>query len=267
MRSGVTLADDVSQIGAAKAGDVFVGVTEAELLDDIVADALSGAGGEGDNGEVGKKFAEAAKLAILGAEVVAPFGDAMGFVDGEEGNRHAAEPGGRAVEGDAFRRKIEKAVVALAGAAKDETALVARERAIEKSGGDAHLFELRDLVLHQGDQWRNNYHGAPPVEDRGQLVAERLATTRGHHYASVASRSDAPDNVLLAWAERFVAPIAAQGLGKRRGAFRRVVLFGHRRPQSCHGSLSGPRSGPSAMQQGQHDGGCNIRLCFVICQM
>ena len=247
MRSGVTLADDVSQIGAAKAGDVFVGITEAELLDDIVADALSRAGGEGDDGEVRKKFAEAAKLAVLGAEVVAPFGDAMGFVDGEEGNRHAAEPGGRAVEGDAFGRKIEKAVVALAGAAKDETALVARKRTIEKSGGDTHLFELRDLVLHQGDQWRNNYHGAPPVEDCGQLVAERLATTRGHHHASVASCSDAPDNVLLAWAERFVAPIAVQGLGKRRGVFRRVVLFGLRRPQSCHGSLSGPRSGPSGM--------------------
>src|SRR6266513_1595535 len=146
--------------------------------------------------------------------------------------------------------------------AKNETALVARERAIEKSGGDAHLFELRDLVLHQGDQWRHNYHGAPPVEDRGQLVAERLATTRGHHYASVASRSDAPDNVLLAWAERFVAPIAAQGLRKRRGAFRRVVLFGHRRPQSCHGSLSGPRSGPSAMQQGQRDGGLQYSPLF-----
>jgi len=71
----------------------------------------------------------------------------MGFIDGEERNRHAAKPGGCAVEGDALRREIEKAVVALAGAAEDEAARGRSKRAIEKTGGDAHLFELRDLVL------------------------------------------------------------------------------------------------------------------------
>src|SRR4029077_6140491 len=57
LRSGVTLANDVSQIGAAKAGDVLVGIAQAELLDNVVADALGGAGGEGGDGAVGKEFA------------------------------------------------------------------------------------------------------------------------------------------------------------------------------------------------------------------
>ncbi len=96
----------------------------------------------------------------------------MGFIDGEERNRHAAKPGRCAVEGDALRREIEKAVVALAGAAKDEAARVVRKRAIEKTGGGAHLFELRDLVLHQSDQRGDDHHGALCVEHGGQLVAE-----------------------------------------------------------------------------------------------
>ena len=97
LHPGVTLANDVSKIGAAKAGDMFVGIAKAELLDDVVADALRGAGGESGDGAIREEFAEAAELAIFGAEVMSPFGDAMGFVDREEGYGHAAEPCRRTV--------------------------------------------------------------------------------------------------------------------------------------------------------------------------
>jgi len=123
--SAVALANDVAQIGTAKAGDVLVRIAKAELLDDVVADPLGGAGGESGYRTVRKKFAQPAKLAILGAEIVSPFGDAMGLIDREERDGHAAEPGGSAVEGDAFGREIEEAIVALAGAAKDHAASVA----------------------------------------------------------------------------------------------------------------------------------------------
>ena len=84
LRSCVTLANNVTQVGTAKAGDVSVRIAQAELLDDVVANALGGAGGEGGDGTIGEEFAEAAKLPIFGAEVMAPFGDAMCFVDGEK---------------------------------------------------------------------------------------------------------------------------------------------------------------------------------------
>src|SRR5205823_1973582 len=48
LRSGAASANDVSQIGAAKAGNVLVGIAQAELLDDVVADALGGAGGRSE---------------------------------------------------------------------------------------------------------------------------------------------------------------------------------------------------------------------------
>ena len=125
LRFGVALANNVPQIGAAKAGDVLVRIAQAELIDDVVADPLGGAGSESGDWAVGKELAEAAELAILGPEVVAPFGDAMCLIDREERDGHAAEPGGSAVEGDAFGREIEEAIVALAGAAKDHAASVA----------------------------------------------------------------------------------------------------------------------------------------------
>ena len=76
---------------------MFVRIAQTELLDDVMADALGGAGGKGGDRAVGEKFAEAAELAIFGAEVVAPLGDAMGFVNGEERDGDTAEPGRSAV--------------------------------------------------------------------------------------------------------------------------------------------------------------------------
>src|SRR5260370_36727922 len=115
---------------------MLVRIAQAKVFDDVVANALRGGGSERRGGAVRKKLAQAAKLPIFGAEVVSPFGDAMGFVDGKEGDRHAAEPGGSSVEGDALWREIEKAGVAFAGAAKGDAARVAGKGGVEKTGGE-----------------------------------------------------------------------------------------------------------------------------------
>ena len=83
---------DVIQIRAMEAGDVFVGLAELELFDDVVADVLGGAGGEGGDGAIGEMGAQIIELAVFGAEFVAPFGDAVGFVDYEIGDGNVAQP-------------------------------------------------------------------------------------------------------------------------------------------------------------------------------
>src|ERR1700686_4628004 len=98
--------------GPAKAGNVLVRIAQAELLDNVVANALGGAGGERRDGVVGKEFAELAELAVLRTEFVTPFGNAMRFIDGEKGERQAFQPLRSVAEGDAFRRKIDEAVFA-----------------------------------------------------------------------------------------------------------------------------------------------------------
>ena len=92
LRARVALFDHVTQIGAMKAGDVLIGIAQAELLDDVVADVARGAGGEGGDGAIGEMLSEAGELAIFGTEFVAPLGNAMRFVNCEERNGHLTEP-------------------------------------------------------------------------------------------------------------------------------------------------------------------------------
>ena len=97
------------QIGAVEAGDEFEWIAEAELADDVVPDVLGGAGGKSGDGQFRKFTAQAAEEAILRAEIMAPFGDTMRFVDDEEGERERLEPAEGAFLCDGFGRQIEKA--------------------------------------------------------------------------------------------------------------------------------------------------------------
>ena len=103
------------------------------------------------------------------------------------------------------------------------------------------MFELRDLVLHESDERRDDNHGALGVEHGWQLVAERFAPAGGHDDAGVASCGDAADDVLLAGAEGIVAPVAVQGLGEATIRLLGEVLLGDQWRQSCHSSRSWPK--------------------------
>ena len=66
--------------------------------------------------------------------------------------------------------------------------------------GDAQLSaevaDHVDLVLHQGDEWRND-DGRAFRHQCGQLVAKRLAASRGHQYEGVIAAKDAFDDFFL----------------------------------------------------------------------
>jgi len=212
LHGSFALADEVAEVFAAEAGDGFEGVAEVELVDDVVADLAGGAGGEGRDGMIGEKSAELAELAVFGAEVVAPLGDAMGFVDGEEGERDLLEPLGGAVHEGALGGDVHEAVFASDGFLFEFAAVGFDDGAVEEDGGDAHLAELRDLVLHEGDQRRDDYGGAVLLKHGGKLVAERFAATGGHDDADVAARGEGADDFFLAGTEGVVAPVALEGV-------------------------------------------------------
>lgn len=50
-----------------------------------MTDGEGGGCGEADYGDGGEGGAEVGEVGVCGAEVVAPFGDAVGFVDGDTG--------------------------------------------------------------------------------------------------------------------------------------------------------------------------------------
>src|ERR1051325_6615752 len=207
LRFRVTLAHDIAVIGAPETGDVLERVAKMELLDDVLAHRARGACRKRCDGMVGKEVAQPAQLPVLGPEVVAPFGNTVSLIDGKEGNGHFFEPIRGSVEGDAFGRKIKQTIRPFARLSQSLVPFPARNRTIDKARWDSHLRELRGLVLHQGNQWGDDYRRSLLVEDRRQLVAQGLAAAGGHDHAGVATRNNAMHNLFLPWAKRFVAPI------------------------------------------------------------
>jgi len=59
-----------------------------------------------------------------------------------------------------------------------------RERGVELRGAHAEFAECGDLVVHEGDEWRDHDADGRPHEG-GDLVAERLAAARGHEHQRV----------------------------------------------------------------------------------
>ena len=162
--------DAVGKVGPVEAGDKAARRPQLQERHDIVLHALSGGRGQSQQRHFGK-VAQFAQLAVLGTEIVAPFADAVGFVNGEQRDRPALERGEEIGQHKAFGRHVKQAVLALIQAAKAGAAFRAAQRRIEKRGRHADGLERVHLVFHQGDQ-RRNHHGQARAGERGQLEAE-----------------------------------------------------------------------------------------------
>ncbi len=75
--------DGEVEVFTVKAGDEFSGLGNGEGGFDVCPDSFGGSGGDGDTGGIGQAIANVDELAVFGAKIVAPFGDAVGFVDGQ----------------------------------------------------------------------------------------------------------------------------------------------------------------------------------------
>ena len=135
----------------------------AELLGDVVGHPGVGGGGRGQHRDaVGQVGEEGADPAVVGAEVVAPVGDAVGLVDDEQ-------PAGR---GQPRQHLVAEAgVVEPLGADQEHVDLAGGDRVLDRLplldvGGvdgdraDAGALGGGDLVAHQRQQRRDD-HGRP----------------------------------------------------------------------------------------------------------
>src|ERR1700693_543695 len=85
--------------------------------------------------------AQAAQLPVLGSELVAPFRDAMGFIDGEERNRYAREPSDGLGFRQALGRKVEQTIRALRRPRNDARLLRPGDRAVQYGRWNTHVGE------------------------------------------------------------------------------------------------------------------------------
>ena len=186
-------------------------LAQLELANDVMPHALRGACSEGRDGAVRKMSAQAAELAVFRPELVAPFRNAMRFVNREEQDRHALQPVVGVLARQPLRRKIQETISARARLLDHSRLLHRRNRTVQQRRRNSHLSELRHLILHQRDQGRDDDDGLVRRHCGGQLVAQRLPASRGHDDAGVAACQQAAHDALLQRAKRVVSPVTAQG--------------------------------------------------------
>ena len=143
-------------------------------MEDVALDLGRGRGGQGDEGALTNLVDDGADAAILGAEVMAPFGDTMRLIDGEEGNLDGAQKVDVFLLGQGFGGHIEQLALAFDDVLLDLVDGRFGERRVDEVG---HIVFLRkvahgiDLILHEGNERRNN-NGCAFHEQRRKLVAK-----------------------------------------------------------------------------------------------
>ncbi len=151
-------------------------------------------------GTRGEPLGENLELAVFGTEVVAPLGDAVRLVDGEQRQLRAREQRQRPLLQQPLGRDIEDIEAARGDAAFERRLLAIVERRVEERGPDADLGQRLHLVLHQRDQRRDDDAGAGSNESR-DLVAQRLAAAGRHQRQRIAAGDHGGDDVGLMRAE------------------------------------------------------------------
>ena len=228
---GVVLFDHgVADVRSVETGQENPCFAQAQALQDFVACCLVGGGGQRDARNLGVAFVQRGELQVFRAEIVAPLRDAVRFVDGEQGQLagfgERVEHGQRAVEQQAFRGDVDEVELAAEDRLFDRLRFAPVEGGVEAGGLDAELGQRIDLVLHQGDEGRND-HGAARAEQGGNLVAQALAAAGGHENQGIAAAGDMADDLgLFAAKGRVAEDVTQDAEGAGRGGHRGFQLSG-----------------------------------------
>jgi hypothetical protein len=226
----VLLADEAQQLSARRVfrGDAIADVgpvetlhegarlAQVQALDDLAARGRIGGGGQRDARHRGVALRQHRELQVLLAEVMPPLRDAMRLVDREEGDRELIEQREAALGDQPLRREVQEIQLAGARAALHRLRGLPVERRIQELGAHPGLLQRRDLVLHQRDQRRDDDAHAL-AQQRGQLVADRLAAAGRHQHQGVAAGRDVRDDLGLVGPEGGVAEDVVEEARGARG--------------------------------------------------
>ena len=191
-------------------------VLQAEHLLNIRTHAFGRRGGKRrHDGALRQGIDELTNLQIGGAEILTPLAYAVGLVNGHE--RHANAGGTRSLlrKGQKTRleqalgRHVHKLVAALARPLEHGVLLGRSKAGVEIAGSRTRREQRTGLVLHKRQQ-RTHHKGDAGQHERGHLVANGLAGTRGHNTQRIATGKDRIDHAVLSRAKRGVAKIGAE---------------------------------------------------------
>ena len=201
----------VADVRPVEAGDETARLLQAEPLQDVLPGLRIGGGGQADHRHRREELAQLAELHVFRAEIVPPLGDAVGLVDGEQGDRQLLEPVEEAVAEQPLRGDVEQVEFTGMQPGQDLTGLRRLQRRIVERRTHAVGHQGVDLVLHQGDQRRYHDRHTLPVQGRN-LVAEGLAAAGRHQDKGILPRDQRLDDLSLLGTEAAVAEDLKQGL-------------------------------------------------------
>ena len=206
----VRMADAVREVGPREAAAQDVRFGEFQVVHDVLGDPRGGRGREGQHRDAGQALAQLGDAQVRGAEVVAPLRDAVGLVDGDERDVHAHDAQTEGLRGEPLGGDVEELHVAVDAVVQRDVDLPRREPRVDGHGRDAPCAQAVHLVLHQGDERRND-DGQSVAGHRWHLVGERLAAAGGHQRQRVAPLHDGENDLPLHGAELPEAPPAGEG--------------------------------------------------------
>ena len=196
--------DAIGEVRTVEARHKNLRLAKAQVLDDVIPHALGGRRRECHEWNVGKPLPKPGDLAILGAEIMAPLGYAVGLVNGDRGDVPSAEIFLPVVEHEALRRCVEELVAALVQPCEARFRFLHAKRGIQKCRLHTRSLQLVHLILHQSNQRRNNERQTLP-QQRRQLEAQRLAAACGQQRKRVPPGEVCLHDLALKWAKSIVA--------------------------------------------------------------
>jgi hypothetical protein len=188
--------DAVVEIGPVERRPHLERVAQTELADRVPLDLLGGGGGEGGDGHGGEVLPQAREEEVVGAELVAPLRDAVRLVDGKEADADLFQFLQERVEGEALRGRVEEVQVARVEIVRNGASFGRRLRRVHEGRAQAVLAGPVHLVLHERDEGADD-DAAAGKKVGGELVAEGLAPSRGHHHEGVPAAEDGLDDLFL----------------------------------------------------------------------
>ena len=216
------LGHAVADVRPVEAGDELRRLLQLQPAHDLPAGRGVGGGRDRDPRHPRPALVQQVQLDVFGPEVVPPLRDAVRLVDGKERNRHPLQQPQEALGQQPLRGHITEVQVAGQQRPLHPRLFIPRQRRVQKGRPHPELPQRVHLILHQGDQRRDDDPGPRP-QQRRNLVAQRLAAPGRHQHQGIAAAHHLLDDRLLRPAKARVAEDAVQDVQR---------VFVHRRVQS-----------------------------------
>jgi hypothetical protein len=174
-------------------------VGHTQRFEDVFLDLGSGRGGQSDGGGVSECLSNCSKTQVVGAKVVTPLREAVGFVDGQKAQAAGLEKVHKAI-GESLRRDIDQFPMTVSKPDEAIASLHRRDGGIDAGCSNSNFLKGIHLVFHQCNQRRDHQTTAFRGHSR-KLVAERFASACWHDNKRVLPSQDLFDNRFLTLAK------------------------------------------------------------------